>query len=162
MKEFIYIIILSFLFNSCQKEKAESPAPFLIGEWEYFQTRSPQTYYSASIDSDSEWYNSIKIDDKENVLVYDKDGLVERGKIKNLELYSEKHFASSNTDLYSYKVRIERTSLFKPKYIVEGIHWISYWPNSIYVPGPELFIIRPDYRKDNELDGDIEMYYRRK
>lgn len=158
MKKIIFGSFLIFLF-SCRKDKAESPAPFLIGEWEYYFSYNTTTGGSI-VDPNSEYYFFIKIDNDGKAYVYDKDGLVEKGHIKNIELVAE--YQSPEVS-YFYRISFHRTSCFKEKYILNGIDRIWYWPSYNYGPGGTKEQIRIFTNKWNgNVIDRLEMYYKRK
>lgn len=160
MKKIIFGSFLIFLF-SCRKDKAESPAPFLIGEWEYYYAYVTTTGGSV-IDTNLEAYHSIKIDEKGNVRVYDKDGLVEKGYINYIELVKEYQTPEIS---YFYYIGFHRTSCFKKKFILDGIDRIWYWPSYYFGPGgtKEQIRIFTNEFMDREYENNAtEMYYKRK
>lgn len=147
------------MFFSCQKEKAESPAPFLIGEWEYYFSYHTTTGGSI-VDPASEYYFSIKIDERGKVHVYDNTGLVEKGYIKRIELAME---YQSPEISYFYRVNFHRTSCFKEKYILNGIDRIWYWPAYNFGPGgtkEQIRIFTNEYI-GNKIE-ELEFYFQRK
>ena len=161
MNRLFYIIFITTFFLSCRKEKAQSPAPFLIGEWEYYYSYVTTTG-GGVITPDSDAYHSINIDKKGHVCVFDKNGLVEKGHIKQIELVQEYQTPEVS---YFYNVSFQRTSYFKEKFIITGIDRIWYWPSYNFGPGgtkEQIRIFTNEFKGEEYQNGGPDSYYKRK